>query len=277
MRDATALNSEQKSVHRTGFFPRWLSALADLAMPPVCLNCQVPLVDHHALCASCWADIDFIRPPLCDRLGLPMPYGVGGDLISAAAAADPPIYDRARAVGIYTGTLKTLVHDFKFRDRQELRRLFVRWLTETGMPFWPTADLIIPVPLHRGRLLKRRFNQAALLGIALSQNLSIRFAPMLLERTRATPQQVGLTRQQRRDNVRGAFTVSDDRAAALHQAHVVLVDDVITTGATIGACADVLRRQGAARVDVLALALAVPGREEGISPGLVPDAGLPTV
>lgn len=270
------MSAYQHRRHAPGSLSRWLTALADLAMPPVCLSCQTPLVDHHALCAGCWTNIDFIRPPLCDRLGLPMPYGVGDKLISATAAAEPPSFDRARAVGVHAGTLKDLVHDFKFRDRQEIRRLFVRWLLEAGQSFWPTADLIIPVPLHRGRLLKRRFNQAALLGTALSRALSIRFAPTHLQRTRATVQQVGLTRQQRRDNVHGAFAVPDHLAVDLHQAHIVLVDDVITTGATVGACAEILRRAGAAHIDVLALALAVPGREDGTTAGFLADAGLPS-
>ena len=253
---------------RFGLGHRLVSALADLAMPPVCLGCQAPLVDHHALCAPCWAQIDFIRPPVCDRLGLPLPYSVGEAAISAAAAAEPPVYDRARAVGIYGGTLKSLLHDFKFRDRQELRRLFVRWLSEAGAPFWQEAQLIIPVPLHRGRLLKRRFNQAAVLGRELARHQGIPFAPLTLRRTRATPQQIGLTRQQRQDNVRGAFAVPDHLASTLYQHRIVLIDDVITTGATVAACTHALRQAGAAHVDVLALALANPGAGDGSSAGL---------
>jgi len=244
---------------RFAFGRRLVSVLADIAMPPVCFGCQVPLVDHHALCAACWADIDFIRAPLCDLTGVPMSYSVGEPMISAAAAADPPPYDRARAVGLYSGTLKSLLHDFKFRDRQELRRLFVRWLCEAGAPFWQDADLVIPVPLHTSRLLKRRFNQAAVLGREISRVNGVPFAPLVLRRTRATPQQIGLTRQQRRDNVRGAFAVPEHLAIKLYQAKVVLIDDVITTGATIAACTKALRQAGAARVDVLALALTNDG------------------
>ncbi len=247
---------------------RILSAVADLAMPPVCVGCQAPLVDHHALCAPCWAGIDFIRQPLCERLGLPMPYGVGEGMISAAAAVNPPTYDRARAVGIYSGTLKSLVHDFKFRDRQELQRLFVRWLLEAGRPFWSDADLIVPVPLHRRRLLKRRFNQAAVLAGAVAPLTGIPCQPLLLHRTRATAQQVGLTRQQRQDNVRGAFEVPAEMAAKLQQARIVLLDDVITTGATVTACASALRKAGAGEVNVLAVALTVPGRDKGAVSGL---------
>jgi len=253
---------------RLGWGKRALMAVADMVMPPVCVSCQTPLVDHHTLCASCWSGIDFIRQPLCDRLGLPMPYGVGAGMISAAAAANPPPYQRARSVGVYSGTLKTLVHDYKFRDRQDLRRLFVRWLIEAGAPFWANADLLVPVPLHRRRLLKRRFNQSAVLAGALAPLTGVRCQTNVLQRTRATAQQVGLTHQQRIDNVRGAFAVPEQMAAKLHQTRIVLVDDVVTTGATVGACATALLNAGAGEVNVLALALAVPGREDNGASGL---------
>ncbi len=96
----------------------WRAGL-DVILPPLCLNCQTRLADHDALCPDCWRRIDFIRPPLCDRLGLPMPYDTGGTMISAAAAADPPPYDRARAVARYDGVMRELIHDFKFRDTHD--------------------------------------------------------------------------------------------------------------------------------------------------------------
>lgn len=271
MRDEVEAPLAAESIPKVRWGRRMLMAVADLAMPPVCVSCQTPLVTHHALCAPCWAGIDFIRQPLCDRLGLPMPYGVGEGMISAAAAANPPPYDRARSVGIYAGTLKTLVHDFKFRDHQELRRLFVRWLLDAGAPFWADADLIVPVPLHRRRLLKRRFNQSAVLGRALGPLTGVPCRTNVLQRTRATAQQVGLTYQQRIDNVRGAFAVPENMAAQVCQARVVLLDDVITTGATVAACATALRKAGAGEVNVLAVALTVPGRDDGASGLAVPE------
>lgn len=271
MRDETEPPKPGWRVSKPGLFRRLIRAATDLAMPPVCIGCQTPLVDHHTLCASCWSGIDFIRAPLCDRLGIPMPYGVGDNMISAEAAANPPEYNRTRAVGIYSGTLKTLIHDFKFRDRQEHRRLFVRWLAEAGTPFWRDADVIVPVPLHRRRLLKRRFNQSAILAGCLAPLTGVPYRTDVLNRTRATAQQVGLTRQQRVDNVRGAFAVPEQAAEKLHQARVVLVDDVVTTGATVAASARALRKAGVAHVDVLTLALAVPGRDDGAQSGLAID------
>jgi hypothetical protein len=102
---------------RIGALRRAAAAIADVLVPPLCLSCHGRLSTHDALCPSCWSGIDFIRAPLCDRLGLPMPYDTGGRVVSAAAAADPPAYDRARAVARFEGVMRTLVHDLKFHDR----------------------------------------------------------------------------------------------------------------------------------------------------------------
>jgi ComF family protein len=234
---------------------RGLSAVADLLIPPACLACHRPLSSHDAVCAGCWSKIDFIRPPLCDRLGIPLPFDIGAPMISAAAEADPPDYDRARAVARFDGVMRELVHDLKFRDRHDARHLFGRWLVEAGKELLAEADMVLPVPLTRGRLLSRRFNQSALLAQEIARLTSVRYEPEALLRTRRTQPQVGLSRQQRRDNVSGAFAVAESRKALLAGATLLLVDDVITTGATVGACARTLKRAGAARVDVLALGM----------------------
>ncbi len=238
-----------------GSLSRAAGAIADLVMPPLCLSCHAPLARHDALCPPCWAQIDFIQPPFCDRLGLPMPFDAGGMMVSAAATADPPEYNRARAVGRFDGVMRTLVHDLKFRDRHDARCLFGRWLVQAGAELLGDADVIVPVPLTRSRLLSRRFNQAAILAQEVGRLTGICAEPLALQRTRRTLPQVGLTRAQRRKNVAGAFAVAGDRKARIEGARVVLIDDVITTGATARACARALKRAGAASVDVLALAM----------------------
>ena len=238
-----------------GLFRRALGRLSDIVMPPVCLVCRTPVGGHDALCAACWREVDFIRPPVCDRLGLPMPFDTDGPMISAAAAADPPPYGRARAVAAYTGSMRALVHGLKFHDRHDVRRLLGRWLVEAGGAVIDGAEIVVPVPLARRRLLLRRFNQAATLSQEVARLTGLRYEPMVLARTRATASQVGLSRAARRRNVAGAFSVPRRFAARVRGVNILLVDDVITTGSTVGACARALLKAGAARVDVLALAL----------------------
>lgn len=242
-----------------GVLQRVAGAVADLVMPPLCLSCHKPLTTHDALCPRCWKEIDFIRPPLCDRLGLPMPFDTGGTMISAAASADPPDYDRARAVARFDGVMRTLIHDLKFRDRHDARRLFGRWLVEAGAELLADAGLLVPVPLTRSRLLSRRFNQSALLALEVGRLTGLETAMFALKRTRRTQPQVGLTRPQRLKNVSGAFGVGRQHKAAIEGARIVLIDDVVTSGATARACARALKRAGATRVDLLTLALVTDG------------------
>jgi ComF family protein len=232
-----------------------LAGIADLIVPPCCLVCRAPLGAHHLLCAPCWREVHFIRPPLCDVLGMPLPFDTGERMVSAAAVARPPAYDRARAVAHYSGAMRTLIHQFKYADRHDARALFGRWLAEAGHDLCVGIDVVVPVPLSRMRLLSRRFNQAGILAQELSRRTGLDVDAHLLQRSRFTKTQVGLTHDQRRRNLAGAFRVRRNRQAALEGRNVLLVDDVITTGATVEACARALKRAGAARVDVLALAL----------------------
>ena len=224
-------------------------------IPPVCLNCHTPLNTHDCLCAPCWAGIDFIRAPLCDRLGIPLGFDTGGTMISAAAEANPPDYDRARAVAAFTGTIQKLIHGFKYSDRHDGRRLFGRWLIASGGGLIEDADVIIPVPLNRWRLLHRRFNQAAILANEIGRCTRVPVSPLALERVKATPSQVGMTTAERQQNVAGAFRVPASRRAQIKDRRVLLIDDVLTTGATCNAAARALKAADAASVDVLALAI----------------------
>jgi ComF family protein len=229
--------------------------LSNVIVPPVCLSCRASVADHDAVCPVCWRDIAFIRAPLCERMGLPLPFDTGGPSISAVALAEPPDYDRARAAAHYAGTARKLVHDFKYADRQEVRVLLGNWLTAAGHELLSDAHLIVPVPMSRRRLFWRKFNQAAILAHELGRRSGVAVDTSALRRRRATKPQVGLTRAQRHTNMEGAFAILKRRRAVIQDANILLIDDVITTGATVNACARALKRAGAARVDVLTVCM----------------------
>lgn len=234
-------------------------AVADTLIPPLCLACHGPLADHDALCACCWSEITFIHPPVCDRLGIPLPYDPGttdGEpLVSAAAIAKSPDYDRARAAAQFDGVVRNLIHGLKYADRHDARRLFGNWLAGAAAALLADADLLVPVPLHPRRLLSRRFNQSAIVAAELAHRSGTPLRTDVLLRRRNTASQVGLTRDQRRQNLQGAFHVPDAARRRIEGRAILLVDDVITTGTTINACARVLKRAGARRVDVVAIAM----------------------
>lgn len=230
---------------------------ADFILPPLCLACRIRVQAHGMLCGACFASIDFIVAPICRCLGIPLPFDIGEQQVSAAAVARPPKYERARAAAQFNGAMRVLIHAFKYSDRHEGLRLFVRWMERAGADLLPEADLLVPVPLARSRLWSRRYNQAALLADALARRTGKPFDPFALARTRSTASQVGLTFDQRRRNVAGAFRAPERAKPRVAGKRILLVDDVVTTGATVEACSRALLRAGASAVDVLSLARVV--------------------
>ena len=241
---------------RQGARESWRFALG-LVYPPTCIACQAATGEPHTLCASCWSGIRFIERPYCERLGTPFAVDLGMRLLSPAAIADPPVFGRARAVAEYDGTASALVHRLKYGDRLELARALGRMMARAGAELLGEADVIGPVPLHRWRLWRRRFNQAMALARVVSAESGVPCDPFLLARIKHTRRQVGLTKTQRQENLQGAFHVPAEARARLKGKRVLLIDDVLTTGATANAAARALLRGGAASVDVLAFARVV--------------------
>ncbi|MCZ6494989.1 MAG: ComF family protein [Alphaproteobacteria bacterium] len=229
-------------------------------MPHQCLVCGVVIGKEGALCAACWAEIVFIAPPICRCCGYPfeLDQGGGGDgALCGACLRDPPPFARARAVFRYDSASRHLVLGFKHGDKTHGAPAFGAWLARAAGPLAAEADLVVPVPLHRLRLFRRRYNQAALLAHAFAAAAGLRCVPDLLTRVRATPSQGRLSRARRRINVRGAFAVAKGKARLIDGRRVLLVDDVLTTGATVNSAARCLLRAGAGAVDILTLARVV--------------------
>jgi ComF family protein len=235
-----------------------LGGLLDLVLPPRCLACGGLVERQGRLCAGCWRALTFLTPPYCRLCGYPLPHAAAEAPLCGGCTLSPPAFDRARAALRYDDGARGLILAFKHADRTDSAPLFGRWLAQAGRDLLSDAELIAPVPLHRWRLLKRGYNQAAVLARALARETALALLPDLLQRCRATPSQQGLSAQGRLLNITpAAFRAHPWHRARLAGRKVVLVDDVLTTGATVAACAQVLRQAGAARVDVLTLARVV--------------------
>jgi ComF family protein len=228
----------------------------DVALPRLCPSCR-DLVADNGLCPTCWSKLAFISAPYCPRLGIPFAYDPGPGILSMQAIANPPAYQRARAAVRYDDVARKLVSAFKYGDRLDLSPLLGGWMARAGAELFQDADALVPVPLHWRRLWTRRFNQSAALAGAISKISEVPVAHDLLRRVKPTTQQVGLSRTERATNVQGAFRVAPTARAEAMGRRLILIDDVLTSGATSDACARALLRAGAAQVDVLVLARVV--------------------
>ncbi|MET1415745.1 ComF family protein [Roseibium sp. HPY-6] len=234
----------------------------NVLLPLRCMCCDTRVGSEDGLCPVCWNSMPFIEKPVCHRLGIPFSYDVGEEAWSPRAIASPPVFDRLRSVAFYEGSAQSLVLAFKFGGRRELARPMGKWMVSAGREFLSPDSLIIPVPLHWLRLLSRRFNQSAALAQVIAKECGAAYEPDLLTRHKRTRQQVGLTAKERQKNVRSAFRIAAGRSGDLDGRHVVLIDDVMTTGSTIAACTKTLLSAGASSVDVLTFALADPSRSD---------------
>jgi ComF family protein len=236
------------------------TGLLDVLFPPLCIGCREPLGAGHGFCAICWSGIAFLDGPMCDCCGIPFGVDLGADSRCAACLTRPPAFDRARAILAYDETSRGPILALKHADRLELVPGFAHWLERTGRALLAETDLIVPVPLHPWRLWRRRYNQAAELARALARRTVKPVAVLALERSRSTKSQGAMaSARSRRRNVLRAFRVPEPALVAGR--NILIVDDVLTTGATAEACARALKRAGAAKVQVLALARVVKASE----------------
>jgi len=238
-----------------------LNALTAATLAPHCAACDAVLDRplDGPVCSACWGRLRPVAPPACYVCGQPLPSWRTISLATERCAAcrrRPPAFDRGAVACDYEGELRAIIHAFKYHGRRSLARPLGRFLREAGRAVLDGADAVVPVPLHPWKRLHRGFNQSA----DLARTLGLPVRPVLL-RSRATRAQAGLSPGQRRRNVAGAFTLAPWRRRppdAVANRILVLVDDVMTTGATLDACARVLKRAGAHEVRTLTLARALP-------------------
>lgn len=238
----------------------WAEFAVNLVLPPRCMI-SGQIVDRQGMiAASAWSNLSFIRDPFCQTCGTPFEYEVDAHALCAHCLNFEPAYDSARAALVYNEYSSGIILAFKHGDRTQSVRCFTPWLKVAGKEFWEKADYIVPVPLHRWRLLKRRYNQSVLLCRALEKEIRkrrVRHIPDLLIRTKHTKPQGRLKQKDRRKNVRKAFAVRRGYSEALIGKVIVLVDDVYTTGSTANECAKTLKAAGAKEVHVLTIARTV--------------------
>jgi ComF family protein len=250
--------ARQTTISLPGLARRGALRALNLIFPPLCVSCRARVGEAHALCATCWNAISFIEGPLCSCCGTPFEVDPGSETVCGACLARPHDFTCARSLFRYDDASKPLILAFKHGDRLDHAPAFARWLERTGRPLFADAGLLVPVPLHRWKLWKRRFNQAAIVAEGLSRIVGIPHDPLVLEKRRATKSQGEMpSAKARRRNVLNAFRVPVDKTGRVRGRRILLIDDVFTTGATLNACARALKRAGAARVDALTLARVV--------------------
>lgn len=236
----------------------------DLLLPPLCPITGERVSAPGLLSASGWSQLQFIDDPVCATCGAPFAHDEGEGALCGACIAEPPAFDRARAAVVYGEASHKLIVAFKHSDRTELLPLLAGWLARAGAAIDFNDALIVPCPLHPRRLLARRYNQAAMLALALGRAKGAEVAVDALARVKETPPQQRLSAEARRRNVAGAFTAAGRWSERLDGRRVVLVDDVLTTGATLSACARALKKAGAAKVEALVLARVNRGGVEAL-------------
>jgi len=229
-----------------------------LVYPPRCTSCGVIVDDEFGLCGACWRDTPFITGLVCDLCGAPLPGDEGGGAVhcdECLATARP--WSRGRAVMRYDGNGRKLVLALKHGDRHDVAHPAGRWLARTAQPMLSPGMVIAPVPLHWMRLLSRRFNQSALLSQALARETGRPHVADLLIRQRRTQSLKGMDRAARHATLDGAIRVNPRHGRKIAGARVLLVDDVMTSGATVSAAAQACHAAGARDVCVVALARTV--------------------
>lgn len=233
-----------------------MQQVLSLIFPDQCVLCGELTDGADGLCPSCWRETPFIGPPYCDLCGAPLLGEATGDDVCDACLSTPRPWAAGRAAVRYADKGRHLVMAFKHGDRTDLAPVLAQWLRRAGEDLLSPDTVLVPVPIHWTRLFTRQYNQSTELAVALARCAPCRLAVDALVRTRHTPSQGNRPIEERFDNVMGKIAVGRNGTAQLAGRNVCLIDDVMTSGATFAACADVCHAAGASRVSVLMLARA---------------------
>jgi ComF family protein len=239
-----------------------LRPVLDFALPPRCAGCGAITTEPHRFCLACWSRLAFLGEPCCAVCALPFEFAQGPEARCGGCLAAPPAFERMRAAVAYGEIPRRVALKLKYGGRpgvaETMARLMQRHLPPEGSG-GAGSPLLVPVPLHRWRIWKRGYNQAALIAAALARRAGVPACLDLLERPKATPPLKAMNPKQRRETVRGAFRIAAGHRETVRGQTIVLIDDVFTSGATVDGCARVLKRAGAARVEALCWARVVRG------------------
>lgn len=239
------------------FYKMIIGRIIDWVLPPRCVVSGEIVDRQGALSSEVWSAINFISDPFCEICGVPFDFLVDGKSICPSCQTHPPLFRRARSAVVYDDHSRDLILRFKHADQTHMVHSFLPWMLRSGETLIKDTDVIMPVPLHRFRLLRRRYNQAALLAQILERNTGLPCLYDGLQRHKPTPTQGHLNYRQRKQNVKGAFAIRPSAKTEIAGKSVLLIDDVHTSGATIRECTKVLLANGASSVDILTLARVV--------------------
>ena len=254
-------NSVPPVKRQSNIFYRWLNygknfadKAANILYPSTCIHCSTPISNSQSLCALCWSDLRPITEPFCPILGLPFDIDMGANTLSASAISNPPIFDRARSAFIYSDISLSIISKLKYADRPDLAKYCAQLMANILAPILEGNPILVPVPLHWTRQFNRRYNQASEIARHLAKICNLQMELTLVKRTKRTKRQVGLSAKERRKNITNAFSVNPDALNIAQSNRIILVDDVITTGATLNEIAKTLKKAGIEKIDVISFA-----------------------
>ncbi len=237
---------------------KFFKKILEIIFPSHCLYCEKIISAEGLFCSDCWQKLQFITEPKCKICAHPFDFKVSDDLTCASCLSDPPAYDKTITVFRYNEIIKKIISQFKYRDTTYIAKKLAKFLFHRSRAELTNIDLIVAVPLHKKRLRQRKFNQASLLCRAMLQHTpTTKFYPDFLLRIKNTAAQVTLRKKQRKKNLKSAFALNPKYFQTVKNKRILLIDDVITTGATLENCAKVLKKAGAKKVTALTIAKTV--------------------